>query len=119
MNRAGSAKGFVKAACHVIVAWRVVDFGGVFHQIPGVFAEQAAGVEHPGQGTHRERAAAEPEEINGVAVFVAAHQVAVGILDVFLKPVAGRLIGQGFQVCALFVVFPAAGADARVVIRDL
>ena len=60
-----------------------------------------------------------PDEINGVSVFVATHQVAVGILDVFLQSVAGGLIGQGPQTSALFVVFPAAGADAGVVISDL
>ena len=118
VHRAAPAEVGAEAPRHGVIG-RVVDFRGVFHQVAGVLAEQAAGVEHAGQRAHGEGAAAEAEEIHGVAVFVAAHQVAVGILDVLLQPVAGRLVGQGLQAAARFVVFPAAGADAGVVIGRL
>ncbi len=119
VDRTGTAERLAEAARKVGVFGGVVNLRGVFDKVPGVRAEQSAFVKHPGQRTHGERATAEPEQIHAISAFVTAHQVAIGVLDVFLEPVAGRLVGQGCQFSTLFVVFPAARAYARVVVRDL
>ena len=76
-------------------------------------AEQPALVEHPGQGAHGEGAAAEPEQVDAVAFLVAAHQAAVGVLDVLLQAVPGGLVAHGAEIPAPLVVLPASRCRCR------
>ena len=66
------------------IASRVVDLGGVLHEVVAATSQQTALVEHAGQRPHSECPTAKPKQEYFVAILIAVHQEAVGVLNVLL-----------------------------------
>ncbi len=91
---------------------RLVAAVDVRHVVVVVLLDQAHEVHETGQAAHRERAAAEAEQVELVAGLVVVDDEPVQRADIVLHAVAERAVGDAVHRAAL-------GADAIVVIDDL
>ena len=100
------------------IAALAIQREGVLHRGVDVHAERqllridyAAVAHHAREAAHRVRAAAEAEEIDVVARMIVIDEKSVALPDVAIEPVAER--------AAHHAINEAAGADARMVVREL
>ena len=120
MNRACTRKYRFKSGRDFIIFFGVVNFRSIFHKVIGAFFEQTVFLNHSRQGADSESPPAKSEQVDIIPRLVKFHQYAVCVQDILLQTLAGGLVAFCLKVqWTIFMIFPTARSDTRIVKRSL